>query len=131
MSYAATSGKTDTPTTHLHRNPAVPVTGFSRLPWLTSGNLETLALVVIAALLIIGAISSARPAPKQPELSSLKVQAGDTVWTLAVTHPVQGLTTAEVADLITRTNRRETALITPGESILVPVGAVDARLAAR
>ena len=96
-----------------------------------SPGIETLALLTIAILLVAGAFLSARPAAEIPPLTQLTVQAGDSLWTLAEAHPVDGLSTAQVAELIAGANSRDGALITPGECILVPAGAPEERHAAR
>ena len=93
--------------------------------------LETAALMVIVILLFVGVFNSARPATTTPGLARLTVQAGDSLWTLAQAHPVEGLSTAQVADLIAETNGRDGALITPGETILVPTRVPEDTLAAR
>lgn len=98
---------------------------------MTSGRLETITLIVIAVLLIAGVVLSARPRAVDAGLSGLKVRSGDTLWTLAAAHPVEGLSTAEVADLIAEVNGRESAMLRPGETIMVPSGSADTRTASR
>jgi len=96
-----------------------------------AGKLEVLALVVIALLLILGALSAGQPRSAPPSWSEVQVRAGDSLWTLAVTHPVEGLTTAQVVDLVARDNRLEGRDIVPGDTILVPSESVQQRLASR
>ncbi len=96
-----------------------------------SGGLELLALIVIAGLLVLGAVvTSPRSAPT-PSLTALKVTVGDSLWTLAATHPVDGLTTAQVSDLLVEANHLEGPLVSPGQTIMVPAESPGRRLAAR
>jgi LysM repeat protein len=96
-----------------------------------SGGLEVIALIVIAVLLILGAVvTSPRSAPA-PSLTALKVTAGDSLWMLAADHPVEGLTTAQVSEILMEANHLEAPLVTPGQTILVPVESPGRRLAAR
>ena len=96
-----------------------------------SGGLEIAALVVIAALLILGAIVTSPHSAPAPALATLKVRAGDSLWTLAATHPIDGLTTRQVSELLVEANDLEGPLVIPGQTILVPVESPDQRLAAR
>ena len=98
---------------------------------LSSPGVETIVLLIIAALLIVGAASAGRTQNRPSSWSEVRVQAGDSLWTLAVAHPVEGLTTAQVADLLAGDNRLRGADIVPGDTILVPARQTEQRFAAR
>jgi LysM repeat protein len=96
-----------------------------------SDGAEVIALIMIAVLLVLGVVvTSPRSAPA-PSLTALKVTAGDSLWTLAATHPVDGLTTAQVSEILMKANHLEAPVVFPGQTILVPVECTGRRLAAR
>jgi hypothetical protein len=100
--------------------------------WLsTTGAFEVLALLVIAFLLILGAALAGAPRAATPAMSELRVQAGDSMWALAAAHPVEGLTTAQVADLMTKANHLDGRPIVQGQTILAPATSRDQRVAVR
>ena len=90
-----------------------------------------IALLAIAGLLILGALSANGRHGAELPLLQLEVQAGDSLWKLAAAHPVEGLSTAEVTELLADANHLEGALIVPGQRILVPAGLPEKRLVAR
>jgi LysM repeat protein len=94
-------------------------------------TLEVIALLAIALLLILGAVHTSGTQGSSPSWSRLEVQAGDTLWTLAAAHPVEGLTTAQAADLLATTNHVDGGLIVQGQTLLVPAASAAQRLAAR
>jgi hypothetical protein len=107
------------------------ISAYPRTSRLVSGRLEVLTLIVIAVLLILGAVvTSPRSAPTT-SLTTSKVAVGDSLWTLAAAHPVDGLTTAQVAELLVRANHLDGPLVSPGQTILVPAESPAVRLAAR
>jgi hypothetical protein len=96
-----------------------------------SGALEVIALIVIVVLLILGTVVTIPRSAPTPSLAALKVTAGDSLWTLAAGHPVDGLTTEQVSELLMEANHLEAPLVSPGQTILVPVDSPRRRLAAR
>jgi hypothetical protein len=76
-------------------------------------------------------VTSGRGAEPLPLSRELKVQSGDTLWTLAAQHPIAGMTTAQVADLLAESNGLPTRMVLPGQVILVPCGSPDQRLASK
>jgi hypothetical protein len=94
-------------------------------------TLEVAALLAIALLLILGAVLTSGTQTVSPALSELRVREGDSLWSLAASHPVEGLTTAQVADLVTKTNGLDSSSIVRGQVILVPSASPDVRLAVR
>jgi LysM repeat protein len=87
--------------------------------------------MAIAVLLVLGALLTSGTSSASPALSRLDVQAGDTLWTLAESHPVDGLTTAQVASLVAEKNGLRGGLIIQGQDLLVPALSHDQKLAAR
>lgn len=51
----------------------------------------------------------------------VRVQAGDSLWSLASQHPINDFTTQETADAIAEANELEGVVLQAGETILVPV----------
>lgn len=50
----------------------------------------------------------------------VRVDAGDSLWTLAAAHPIEGFTTQETSDAIAEVNGLDGAVLEVGEEILVP-----------
>jgi len=98
---------------------------------LPSGLLEIAILALIALLLVVATLSTRAPRTQPPMVSQIKVERGDTLWNLATAHPVKGMTTAQVIDLVAEINHLDGGLIRPDETILVPTAALDERLASR
>lgn len=93
---------------------------------------EVVALLLIALLLIAlpilsrdtrGAVSTAT--------TEVIAQPGDTLWSVARSNPLQGLTTAETADHIAALNGIESSRLPVGSSILVPVDSRGRELACK
>jgi hypothetical protein len=92
---------------------------------------EVLTLVVIAILLLLGAFLTSGPPAASPSLLRLRVQAGDSLWTVAKSHPVDGLSTAQVAELVAARNGLSGAGLVPGQELLVPAGDAGQQFASR
>ena len=114
-----------------HRRRVSRVSRGGRLVGLPCGLLEAVALVLIALFLILGVLSTSRARTVPPSLSQIKVQAGDSLWTLAVSHPVNGFTTAELVDLLVKANQLDGVALAAGDTILVPADSLGQMLAAR
>ena len=96
------------------------------------GTKRSLALCV-ACVLAIALVASALFAAKSffdqvsydaatmgLEQTEVSISTGDTLWTLAEAHPVSGLSTREVIDLVKEWNGLEGGLISPGDVLAVP-----------
>jgi hypothetical protein len=92
---------------------------------------EIAALLIIAVLLVAGLLISRTVAPADVQTKALRIEQGDTLWTIASAHPVAGLTTAQTADLIARCNRLESGAIAVGAILEVPAHAESGSLASR
>ena len=92
-----------------------------------STMLESLGLALIAALLV-GALfaTSGGHLASQGLSVRIKVNTGDTLWSIARRHPIPGLTTAQTADLIAQVNYHSGATLTPGATLDVPVAEAPA-----
>ncbi|MBI5231351.1 MAG: hypothetical protein HY876_04205 [Coriobacteriales bacterium] len=89
--------------------------------------------VVIAILLGI-VFAAARPASGRAHepnaFSSVRIERGDTLWSLAETHPVRGMTTEQVVQLIKRENRIAQAP-SAGQVVSVPAAPDGTAVCAR
>lgn len=93
---------------------------------------EVAALVLIALLLVALPIMS-RDAKTAVLTSTAKliVQPGDTLWSVAQSNPLPGMTTAETADHIATINGYDASRLAVGSSILVPVSSGSMELACK
>jgi hypothetical protein len=97
-----------------------------------SAALEIVALVVIALLLVTAVLLTRTPNTGSMDLSyRLRVRSGDSLWTLATSHPVEGLSTAQLADLLAEANGLQGQVLVPGQMIRVPSTKPDERMASR
>lgn len=92
---------------------------------------ELAALVAIVLLLVAGPVLSRSTSPQDVATTVVRVEQGDTVWTIASTHPVPGLSTAQNADLIARLNDLDTSALAAGVTLRVPSAVVSASVASR
>jgi len=92
---------------------------------------EIVALVVIIVLLIAAPIMSRSTSPRDTATTLLRVEQGDTVWTIAAAHPVTGLNTAQNADLIARLNDLDAGRLAAGTTLRVPSATGSASVAQR
>ncbi len=91
---------------------------------------EVVALLVIALLLIVlPVVSREADSPRSTSTTEVIAQSGDTLWSVAQTHPIPGMTTAQTADHIAELNGIESSRILAGSAILVPVTAGGLELA--
>lgn len=75
-------------------------------------------IALFAAAWISGDLSTANADPMRTE--RVRVQAGDTLWSLAESHPSPGRSTVETADLLARMNGLESDIIVEGAVLSVP-----------
>ncbi|MDY0340911.1 MAG: LysM peptidoglycan-binding domain-containing protein [Coriobacteriia bacterium] len=87
---------------------------------------ERLVQIAYVALLLCAAVAIAisttartdRPAPDT--WAAITVSDSGTLWTIAREHPVPGLSTADNVALIKESNRLDSAVIMPGQTLRVP-----------
>lgn len=94
------------------------------LEWVAVAGLFAAILVALLGLLV-------DDVPSDTPVRPVMVEQGDTVWGLAQAYPVEGLTTADTAELIRRANGMASSVIHPGQRILVPDTEAGLRFAAR
>jgi len=92
---------------------------------------EVAALVVVIVLLLAAPVVSRTTPPGDTATTMLRVEQGDTVWTIAAAHPVSGLNTAQNADLIARLNDLDAGRLAAGTTLRVPSAADSATVALR
>jgi hypothetical protein len=95
-------------------------------------GLEIGLLLVIAALLFIGVAFSHPRVPAVGASHTVRVQKGETLWSIAQDHPLPGLTTAQTAQAIADANGLPHSTLSAGQTIAVPVvDAPDYQMASR
>ena len=55
------------------------------------------------------------------ETATVRVQPNQSLWSIALEHPVDGLTTAEAVDLIREVNAMDTSRLRAGQLLEIPV----------
>lgn len=98
---------------------------------LTTANIVCayLALVVVVALLAavytfvdISVSSRVQSALSEVEATTIYVTPGDSVWSLAESHPIDGFATSDVVRWIEEKNELASSTLLPGQQIEVPSG---------
>lgn len=92
-----------------------------------SAAVETLILIALAILLVVGIVtssgrehaSSGSTHSAQPTARVL-VEKGDTLWSMAVQHPIEGQSTQQTAAQIAELNGRPQSTLAAGTVIDVP-----------
>lgn len=94
-------------------------------------GLEILALVVIAALLIAGPLMNRAHVPTSVDTVEVRAESGDSLWSIAENHPIDGLTTAQTVEVIAAVNGLNGPLVAAGGSLNVPQGATNMVVASK
>lgn len=55
------------------------------------------------------------------QLEVVEVSGGDSLWSIAAAHPIEGLDTSEVADVIQTINALDSGTLQPGMELQVPI----------
>lgn len=85
--------------------------------------LEILAVLAIAiALTAAVALTSSRPEHKPQRTSRAFVEDGDTLWSLARTHPIPGQSTEQTARQIAELNELDSSALVAGSVVTLPQG---------
>lgn len=93
-------------------------------------RLETISALTAIALLVTGLMFAASPHRySQPELVSVKVHSGESLWSVAERYPVDGLSTAETVQLIAEANSLKGSLVQAESTLKVPAAAESTNLA--
>jgi len=84
---------------------------------------EVTALLVIVVLLIaLPVLSRHTKTGDSHETTRVLIQPGDTLWSIARSNPLPGLSTAQAVEHIAAVNGIESAQIPVGSAIEIPVG---------
>jgi hypothetical protein len=82
---------------------------------------EWMALALVAVAILATAVGfAAENLPDEVRTRTVRVEQGDSLWTLASANPIQGLNTAETAELIRQTNEMQDSVVHTGQLIRVP-----------
>ena len=94
---------------------------------------ETLILVLcLVAIVYVYLMMIAEPVPENLETTTVRIEESQTLWDLAIKHPICGLDTIQTVEYIKQMNGMHTSALQAGEVLLVPTQSGDiAVLAAR
>jgi len=81
---------------------------------------EIALLLLLVAALALCAVFSRSPQIAPGDTSLVRIGSGDTVWDLAQSHPVAGLSTAQTAQIISDLNHLQGGGLVAGSVIRVP-----------
>jgi LysM repeat protein len=94
--------------------------------------LEIVTLFVIACLLVVGVLRTQPSGGSAHATQTVQVHTGQTLWAIARAHPVDGLTTAQTAELISQNNHLSGGVLSDGQTLQVPAGdSVGPQMASR
>jgi hypothetical protein len=91
---------------------------------------ELAVVAILAVVIVVGAAWPSIHEPAEVHTTTLRIEPGQTLWTIAKTHPIEGLTTQQSADLIASINGLR-GTVNAGSVIRVPSQAADPVLAMR
>jgi hypothetical protein len=77
--------------------------------------------LAIVFLLLAAASGRSTHAITGIETSTVRVQPNQSLWSIALEHPVDGLTTAQAVELIRQVNAMDTSRLRAGQLLEVPV----------
>lgn len=84
--------------------------------------MEWVALILIAALLLVGIVSASNRLPGSDRASTqLRVERGETLWSIASQHPLPGMTTDQTVELLAKLNGDPSGALNAGTVIRIPV----------
>ena len=82
--------------------------------------LVTVAMIAIASFVLVNSFAQRTQAYSNISYSKAVVQPGDSLWSIASSHRVKGLQTAEVASLIEKRNNLSSGSLKVGDILLLP-----------
>lgn len=93
---------------------------------LKASTIVALAVALTLSFVLATSIFSARHAAYAESVSNVtyetvRVQPGDSLWSLAQEHPIEGLSTQETSDMIRSVNHLERGSLDAGAHLKVPV----------
>ncbi|MHB8760837.1 MAG: LysM peptidoglycan-binding domain-containing protein [Coriobacteriia bacterium] len=111
--------------TSFHVNPRRPCTARHHGPPQPAVHPAVAALLVVTAAVLVASFALQPSSPGVSSWATVSVQQGGTLWGIARSHPVPGLSTAETIELIRAQNRLGSSTLYPGQSLRVPGVATD------
>ena len=93
-------------------------------------RLEIALLIAIVLALIAGVVLTSGCPHAQTSTSRVFVEPGQTLWSIAASHPVSGQTTEQTAEMISEINGIYAGRLIAGDTISVPTQPSDAVLTA-
>ena len=93
----------------------------SHVRTVTPTEMALLALIIVV-LFAAAWLSGGRTAGAVPETRRLRVEPGQTLWSIAREHPAPGLSTAETVQILAQINGLKGAGLVAGEMLEVPKG---------
>jgi hypothetical protein len=97
----------------------------------SASPIELLVLAIALIAVVVAAAGSTEPAHPVVRTASVRVHSGDCVWSLAEANPVDGLSTAQTAQLIIQLNDGHSTALAVGGSVLVPIEGIEPSVAMR
>jgi hypothetical protein len=82
---------------------------------------EALLLCALACALVAGAALSGGTPAVPEHLAPVRVESGDSLWSLAASHPVEGMSTAETVEMLAAVNNIGNSSLRVGSEVMVPV----------
>ena len=95
------------------------------------GPLELLVIAAAIAVVLAGALYHPTHAGLGTGSTGVRVERGDTLWSIAQAHPVKGLTTAQTADIIASSNSLDGSPLATGRTLVVPAAPLSESVASR
>ena len=112
------------------KKPSVSPRGRSATHAQPVASTKVFALVVLVFVLValpvcvLASMNDARTAAIDSiTYETVSIQAGDSVWSLAQEHGVDGLTTQDVSEVISEANDLSGKILQPGQTVKVPASA--------
>jgi Tfp pilus assembly protein FimV len=82
---------------------------------------ETAGVVLVAILLVVGLWLGGARGSASTGSALIRVDAGQTLWSIASQHPLTGLTTEQTAELIARANGLAGYRLVAGSTLRIPI----------
>jgi len=92
--------------------------------------LEIVLLIAIVLALIASVVLTSGRLHGQTPTSCVFVEPGQTLWSIAASHPVYGQTTEQTAEMISEINGIHAGRLIAGDTVAVPTRPSDAALTA-
>ncbi len=91
----------------------------------------TIIVALVVAVIVAAVLSGPASPPKPAHQSTIKVRAGESLWSIAAEHPVAGQTTPQTVDTIRQSNHLTGSFVAEGSVLRIPAQAGSAVALAR